>query len=72
MGNKRKDVIEIPAEVLAAATTLDDVENWLIAHDPGSLRALERAREQHARGELLTLEEVERHLATTAPTSSSS
>ncbi len=66
MGKKGKDVIEIPADVWAGATSLEDIENWLIANDPESLAALTEAREQHLRGELISLEEIRRRLAARA------
>ena len=54
--------VEIPVEVLANASSLDDIENWLIAHDPESLAALSEARRQHQRGETFTMEEVRAEL----------
>ncbi|NIT36935.1 MAG: hypothetical protein GTN49_10625 [candidate division Zixibacteria bacterium] len=63
MGKKGKDVIEIPAEVWAGAKSLDDIENWLIANDPESVAALTEAREQHLRGELISLDEIKKRLA---------
>jgi hypothetical protein len=63
MAPKEKNVIEIPAEVWASATSLEDIENWLIANDPESLAALTEARDQHLRGELLSLEEIKARLA---------
>ncbi len=62
MGKKNKDVIEIPAEVWAGATTLEDIEDWLIANDPESIAALTEARNQHLRGELIPLSEIKRRL----------
>ncbi len=54
--------VEIPVEVLANAESLDDIENWLIAHDPESLAALSEARRQHLKGETYTMEEVRAEL----------
>lgn len=62
MTQKNKNVIEIPAEVWAGATTLEDIEDWLIANDPESVAALTEARAQHLRGELISLEEIQRRL----------
>lgn len=58
MAPKGKNVIEIPAEVWASATSLEDIENWLIANDPESIAALTEARDQHLRGELVSLGEI--------------
>jgi hypothetical protein len=63
VGKKGKDVIEIPADVWAGATSLEDLENWLIAHEPESIAALTEAREQHLRGELISLDEIRKRLA---------
>lgn len=63
MTRKNKDVIEIPAEVWADAESLDDLENWLVANAPGSIAALSEAREQHLRGELISLKEIKARLA---------
>ena len=63
MTRKNKDVIEIPAEVWAVAKSLDDLANWLIANAPGSIAALSEAREQHLRGELISLAEIRARLA---------
>ncbi|MGD8719918.1 MAG: hypothetical protein PVH29_13995 [Candidatus Zixiibacteriota bacterium] len=58
MGPKSKNVIEIPVDVWASAASLEDIENWLIANDPESIAALTEAREQHLRGDLVSLEEI--------------
>jgi len=63
MSDKSKNVVEIPAEVWAGANSLEDLENWLIANDPESIAALTEAREQHLRGELISLDEIKRRLA---------
>ena len=60
---KGKNVIEIPAEVWASATSLEDIENWLIANDPESIAALTEARDQHLRRELVSLGEIKARLA---------
>ncbi len=58
MPEKDKNVIEIPAEIWAGAETLNDLENWLIGNEPESIAALTEAREQHLRGELISLDEI--------------
>jgi hypothetical protein len=63
MGPKSKNVIEIPADVWATATSLEDIENWLIANDPESIAALTEARDEHLRGEFVSLEEIKTRLA---------
>ena|GEM_PF-1477829 len=54
--------VVIPVEVLMAAQTLDDVEDWLIANNEDILARLRESREQHRRGNVRTLEEVEKDL----------
>lgn len=54
--------VVIPVEVLMAAQTLDDVEDWLIANNEDVLARLRESREQHRRGNVRTLEEVEKDL----------
>ncbi|HUU56710.1 MAG TPA: hypothetical protein VMW93_05155 [bacterium] len=63
MGTKGKNVIEIPTEIWASATSLEDIENWLIANDPESIAALTEARGQHLSGELVSLDEIKARLA---------
>ena len=67
MAKKTKEVLEIPVEVWAGAESLDDIENWLIANDPESIAALTEAREQHLRGELVSLDEIKTRLAGKTP-----
>ena len=38
--------IEIPESVLLSAQSLDDLEDWLAANDPGFLREMRRIREE--------------------------
>jgi hypothetical protein len=67
MAKKTKEFLEIPVEVWAGAESLDDIENWLIANDPESIAALTEAREQHLRGELISLEKIKTRLAERTP-----
>ncbi len=54
--------VVIPVEVFEAAESLDDLEDWLIAHNEELLARLREAREQHRRGDVKTLEEVKKDL----------
>ena len=67
MATRTDDVITFPAAVFARARTIDDLETWLIAHAPASLRALEEARAQYERGEVVTLAEMKRRLKRRGP-----
>ncbi len=46
------EYIFIPVEVFEAAETLEDLEDWLIAHNEELLVRLRRAREEHGRGDV--------------------
>ncbi len=38
------EVVEIPAAVLESVDTLDELEDWLTAHNPRLMRELRQAR----------------------------
>ena len=46
-----KDVIEIPVPVLLSIETLDELQDWLTAHNPGILAELREARREDLTGE---------------------
>jgi len=56
------EYIVIPVEVFEAAETLEDLEDWLIAHNEELLARLRLAREEHGRGEAKTVDEVRKDL----------
>jgi hypothetical protein len=56
------EYIFIPVEVFEAAETLEDLEDWLIAHNEELLARLRAAREEHGRGEAKTAAEVRNEL----------
>jgi hypothetical protein len=43
--------VEIPQSVLISAQTLDDLEDWLAAHDPQSLEEIRRIRRDEDLGD---------------------
>jgi hypothetical protein len=58
---KAKDVIEIPREVWETAETKEDLEDWLLAHNPRLIRQLRRIRRnEDLAGRGKTLDEVAR------------
>lgn len=60
------ETIEVPVSLLeriadareALAVLDEELEDYLIAQDPGLMRRLERARRQHERGELRPFAEL--------------
>lgn len=42
--------VEIPVEVLRSVDTLDELEDWLMAHNPRIMRELRQARQEDLRG----------------------
>lgn len=56
-----KGVIEIPREVWETAETKEDIEDWLLAHNPRLIRQLRRIkRNEDLAGQGKTLDEVAR------------
>ena len=47
---KAATTVEIPLEVLASIDTLDELEDWLTAHNPRVMRELKRARKEDLAG----------------------
>lgn len=45
------DVVEIPTAVLSSVETLDELQDWLTAQNPGLLAELRVARKQDLAGE---------------------
>ena len=45
-----KDVVEIPVPVLSSIETLDELQDWLTAHNPGILAELREARRDRILG----------------------
>ncbi len=56
------EYVFIPVEVFEAAETLEDLEDWLIAHNEELLVRLRRAREEHGRGDAKAAAEVRKDL----------
>lgn len=64
------DTIEVPVSLLekmsraaaAFADLEDELEDFLLAHDPEFIRAMQNAREQHIAGETRSLDELKRKL----------
>jgi len=62
MTKKNGEVITIPVSVWESAETLEDLEDWLLAHNPEFVRRMLKAKKEEEEGRLVTLEEVEKSL----------
>jgi PHD/YefM family antitoxin component YafN of YafNO toxin-antitoxin module len=56
------EYIVIPVEIFEAAETLEDLEDWLIAHNEELVARLRRAREEHGRGDAAAADDVRKEL----------
>ncbi|TKJ43003.1 hypothetical protein CEE36_05825 [candidate division TA06 bacterium B3_TA06] len=63
MTKKNGDVITIPISVWESAETKEDLEDWLLAHNPRFVKRMLKAREEDLKGEVVSLEEVEKKLS---------
>lgn len=56
-----KDVIEIPRSVWETAETKEEVEDWLLAHNPRFIREMRRIRrEEHLSGKGMSIKDLAR------------
>jgi len=63
MMEKNIEIITIPLSVWESAETKEDLEDWLLAHNPGFVKRMLKAREEDLKGEVVSLEEVEKKLS---------
>ena len=56
------EYIVIPVEIFEAAETLEDLEDWLIAHNEELVARLRRARKEHRRGDAAAADDVRKEL----------
>ena len=54
--------VVIPVEVFDAAESLEELEDWLIAHNEELVAHLRRSREEQRRGKVKTAAEVRKEL----------
>ena len=47
-----KDIIEIPVSVLSSIETLDELQDWLTAHNPQVVAELRAAKREDLAGQL--------------------
>ena len=58
---KREDWIKIPRSVLMNAKSLDDIDDWVEAHNPAFIAELLRIHKQEAlRGKGMTLKQLKK------------
>jgi hypothetical protein len=46
----KSDVVEIPVKILESVDSLDELEDWLTAQNPGIMRELKQARTEDRAG----------------------
>ncbi|MBN2379018.1 hypothetical protein JXM67_04370 [candidate division WOR-3 bacterium] len=55
---KNRDVITIPVSVWESAETKEDLEDWLLAHNPGFIRRMREAHQEVKEGKTVSLDEL--------------
>lgn len=63
MMERNIEIITIPLSVWESAETKEDLEDWLLAHNPRFVKRMLKAREEYLKGEVVSLEEVEKKLS---------
>ena len=63
MMERNIEIITIPISVWESAETKEDPEDWLLAHNPEFVKRMLKAREEDLKGEVVSLEEVEKKLS---------
>jgi len=63
MMERNIEIITIPLSVWESAETKEDLEDWLLAHNPRFVKRMLKAREEDLKGEVVSLEEVEKKLS---------
>lgn len=58
MARKDKDVITIPLSVWKSAETKEDLEDWLLAHNPEFVKRLREAKREVKEGKSVSLDEL--------------
>lgn len=62
MAKKDSELITFPVSVWESAETKEDLEDWLLAHNPGFVRRMLEAKKEEEEGKTVSLEEVEKSL----------
>lgn len=58
MAKKDKDVITIPLSVWESAETKEDLEDWLLAHNPEFTKRMREAQKEVEEGKIVSLGEL--------------
>lgn len=56
------NTITIPVEVFETAESKEEIEDWLLAHDPEFIKRMRKAKADMDAGKGITLEEVKKKL----------
>ncbi len=60
--NYKTNTITIPVEVFETADTKEEIEDWLLAHDPEFIKRMRKAKADMEAGKGITLEELKKKL----------
>jgi len=58
MAKEDKDVITIPLSVWESAETKEDLEDWLLAHNPEFVKRMREAQKEAEEGKIVSLDEL--------------
>ncbi len=58
MAKEDKDVITIPLSVWESAETKEDLEDWLLAHNPEFVKRMLEAQKEAEEGKTVSLDEL--------------
>jgi hypothetical protein len=56
--SKAKKRISLPATVLTTADSVEDIEDWILAHDKVAIEGLRELRRAHIAGKIQSLDKV--------------
>jgi len=59
---KTKNTITIPVEVFETAESKEEIEDWLLAHDPEFIKRMRKAKADMEAGKFIPWEQVKKKL----------
>lgn len=62
LAKKKTDTVTFPLSVFETADTLHDLEDWLLAHNPGFIRKMRKARQEDLAGKGTDWKSLKRQL----------
>ncbi|MEW6556633.1 MAG: hypothetical protein AB1349_04670 [Elusimicrobiota bacterium] len=61
--NYKTNTITIPVEVFETADTKEEIEDWLLAHDPEFIKRMRKAKADMEAGKFIPWEQVKQKLS---------